>query len=84
MVRLNDPYISRLHCELIFRRGILELRDNQSKGGTRLNGLRINQAIVLPRDAIKIGQTRLRIECRPSLVQPVRRIVEYLGVLIDS
>ena len=71
VVVLSDPYVSRLHCELIYQEGKLELRDNGSTGGTRLNGLQVNRAIILPDDILKVGRTKLRIDCQLSLLQPV-------------
>lgn len=55
---INDPYASRLHCELIVHdNGLYELIDHSSYG-TYVNGQKIAQKVVInPGDVIKAGNS---------------------------
>jgi len=64
-VRLDDPYISRCHCEIEEKEGVLVVRDLGSKNGTYVNGFRITEALLMPGYKLSMGQTRFLVcyEC---------------------
>jgi adenylate cyclase len=59
-VVLNDPLISRLHCQILLGMGGITLRDLGSTNGTFLNGVRMTESPLRNQDVISVGGTRLR------------------------
>lgn len=62
-VVLNDSFCSQEHAWIMRRDGQWWLEDRGSSNGTRLNGERITEAVVLSSgDVIGIGRLELRVE----------------------
>ena len=61
-VRVKDQWVSRRHCQLDLRDGVLVVRDLGSKHGTWVNHRRVEEATVLPGDELNIGVTTLRAD----------------------
>ena len=61
-VQLDDEKISGRHCRFFLKRDRLELTDMDSKNGTYLNGIRIEQSEVFIGDEVKIGDTVISLE----------------------
>lgn len=61
-IQLQDEKISGNHCHLFLKRDKLELTDGNSKNGTYLNGIRIEQSEVFIGDQIRVGDTLITIE----------------------
>ncbi len=62
-LRLDDPFVSRLHAELRLAEGGPRLFDLGSGNGTFLNGLRVGtEAGLEPGDRIRLGNTILELE----------------------
>ncbi len=61
-VQLDDEKISGRHCRFFLKRDRLELTDIDSKNGTYLNGIRIEQSEVFIGDEVKIGDTVISLE----------------------
>jgi hypothetical protein len=60
--RLTDPHVSRLHCRIEAKGDDVVITDNDSAGGTYINGRRISGPhIVRPGDTISVGQTELQL-----------------------
>lgn len=59
--KIPDEHISSSHCKISLRPPKLELIDLESKNGTYLNGLRVEQADIFLGDEIKIGETKITI-----------------------
>jgi pSer/pThr/pTyr-binding forkhead associated (FHA) protein len=60
---LGDAEVSRRHARLEVQRGIVFLRDLESRNGTFLNGHRVRTPIeVCEGDEIDVGTTRLVVE----------------------
>jgi len=59
---LKDPQVSRRHAELQLRADGVFVRDLDSKNGTFVDDVRIEQAVVPPGSALLIGGTELRLE----------------------
>ena len=54
-VRLDDCWISRVHCEISEIDGTLVVRDLDSRNGTAVNGQYIKEAHLLPGDRLSVG-----------------------------
>jgi pSer/pThr/pTyr-binding forkhead associated (FHA) protein len=60
-INVNDPNISRRHCEVAMRDGVCTVRDLKSRNGTYVNGEKIDTYNVNGGDVIKIGSTAIFI-----------------------
>jgi serine/threonine protein kinase len=60
--RLNDPHISRVHCKVETEGGEVVVSDNESAGGTFVNGKKITRQVLKPGDVIRVGETQLRLQ----------------------
>ena len=61
-VCLRFPNISGVHCELSFRGGYWHVRDLNSTNGIKINGARIQEHFLKPRDELTIGKRPYLIE----------------------
>ena len=61
-VRLRDPWVSRLHCEINQINGRLVILDLESSHGTLVNGCRVRFAHVVTGGTLRLGRTRLVVE----------------------
>jgi serine/threonine protein kinase len=59
--RLDDPGVSRVHCEVELEDGQVLVTDLDSAGGTFINGQRITEQTLRPGDVLQIGETRMRL-----------------------
>ncbi len=55
-VRLDDPTVSRFHCELTLSEGEVVLRDLGSRNGTRVDGVRVVEALLEDGARISVGK----------------------------
>ena len=58
-VRVADSWVSRRHCRLEERHGVLVVKDLGSRHGTWLNDQRVEEAELHPGDRLSIGLTVL-------------------------
>ena len=75
-VRLDDPYVSRCHCQIEEMEGVLVVRDLGSKNGTYVNGCLITEALLMPGHELSMGETRFLV-CYESDVATSRACTEY-------
>ena len=61
-VVLEDVNVSRFHAEVVATGNLLELRDLDSRCGTRLNGRPVKRAVIQTGGEIGIGPYRLRFD----------------------
>lgn len=59
--RLEDPGVSRVHCEIELEDGQVLVTDLDSAGGTFVNGQRISEQVLRPGDVLRIGDTQMRL-----------------------
>lgn len=59
---ISDAKISGVHCQIIFKYDRMEIVDLNSKNGTYLNGIRIDQSEVFIGDEILIGETLITLD----------------------
>ncbi len=70
-ILLDDDQVSRRHALIRVDNGTVELSDLRSANGTEVNGERITSTVKLGHgDAIKVGNTTLRIELPSSMRGP--------------
>jgi transcriptional regulator with PAS, ATPase and Fis domain len=60
-LRLSDPTVSREHLRLFLTPSGLEMRDEGSKNGTWIGGLRIRSTLVTASTALRIGTTSMSL-----------------------
>src|SRR3954447_16570600 len=61
-LRIKSSQVSRKHCELFEKKGILLVKDLGSSNGTYVNGKRIqDQRVLEPGDELTIGQVKLKV-----------------------
>jgi len=56
---INDPFVSRIHCEVATEEGLYILRDLGSINGTRVAGIRIREVQLPQNERISIGGSEL-------------------------
>lgn len=62
-VRINSSLVSRKHCEVFEKKGLLLVKDLGSSNGTFVNGKRIaDQQVLEIGDELSVGPIRFRIE----------------------
>ncbi|MGA2621770.1 MAG: FHA domain-containing protein [Thermoguttaceae bacterium] len=69
-VRLDDHWVSRVHCELSDLDGTLVVRDLGSKHGTYVNGQKATQAPLLPGDRLTVGLSSFEVQCEQRRTKP--------------
>ena len=65
-LRLNHKSVSKMHCLIVKTDGLLLLRDLGSTNGTRVNGLRVRRAVLLPNDNLSIARFKFRVFLGPD------------------
>src|SRR3954468_10830347 len=61
-LRIKSSQVSRKHCELFEKKGLLLVKDLGSSNGTLVNGKRIKgQQVLEPGDELTIGPVQLRV-----------------------
>jgi pSer/pThr/pTyr-binding forkhead associated (FHA) protein len=67
--------VSRRHCQLIQNNESIKVRDLESRGGTFLNGRRVDEATLKPGDYIRIGPLTflLQIDGEPEKIIPPKQ-----------
>jgi transcriptional regulator with PAS, ATPase and Fis domain len=61
-LRLADPTVSRVHCELRVRSGTIVVRDCGSTNGTFVESVRLREGEVRPGALVRVGSSTFRIE----------------------
>jgi pSer/pThr/pTyr-binding forkhead associated (FHA) protein len=81
-VRLDDPSVSRFHCQIDQINGTLWVRDLGSSCGIFVNGFHIPQSHLMPGDRLTIGTLSFRVDYArvkrgaPAAVKPQAEAVE--------
>ncbi len=63
---LTDPHVSRRHCEVTVKGGIVTVTDCESRGGTFVNGRQVKTAVLKPGDVLRLGETELKFELQTA------------------
>ena len=59
--KIKDQLMSGEHCKITLTPGKLEITDLESKNGTYLNGLRVDQSQMFLGDEVKVGGSKITI-----------------------
>jgi serine/threonine protein kinase len=60
--RLSDPRTSRAHCQVLLEGDQATVIDNESTGGTLVNGTKVERQLLKLGDVIQVGDTQLRLQ----------------------
>jgi two-component system response regulator GlrR len=83
-VRISDPTVSQLHCELVVEAGQVRIRDLGSRNGTVVNGVRVLDAEV-PGDAVlTLGRTEIKFDLGVRHVTVPLYAGDSFGVLVGA
>jgi hypothetical protein len=63
-VIVDDPMVSRHHCQLKLQHGAYSFTDLGSRNGSTVNGQPVSQIALGPGDVIDIGDTRIEFQVR--------------------
>jgi adenylate cyclase len=58
---MRFPNVSGVHCEFLYRNGYWYVRDLNSTNGVKVNGLRVQEKLLHPKDEVSIGKRRYTI-----------------------
>jgi transcriptional regulator with PAS, ATPase and Fis domain len=83
-LKVRDPTVSRIHCELSVLRGGVRVMDAGSTNGTWLEGSRVRDADLTPGAIFRIGATAIRIQSGDELVEMPISDRAKLGDLVGS
>jgi transcriptional regulator with GAF, ATPase, and Fis domain len=61
---LGDDTVSRHHCELVRTGDGIQVKDLESTNGTKIDGTRVQEAIISPGSVLKVGE--IEIAFRPA------------------
>jgi hypothetical protein len=70
---LDDPRVSRQHCQIRFRFGQFVLYDLGSRGGTFVNDERVSECVLKPGDVIALGASKLVYVVEDSTTEGLSR-----------
>jgi len=80
-LRLEDPAVSRRHCELVVDAEGVRLSDLASRGGPRANGLVVDAVRLEPGARIEVGESVLELTpVETELPAPAHDADEYEGL----
>jgi two-component system, NtrC family, response regulator GlrR len=68
-VVLDDPTVSRFHCEILLDDGAARVRDLDSRNGTFVDGTRIGEAWLRDGAELRLGRTGLRARLEAERVE---------------
>jgi two-component system, NtrC family, response regulator GlrR len=83
-VVLDDPTVSRFHCELTGVGAGVRVRDLESKNGCSLDGMQIGDAVARHGSLLRLGRTVLRIERLHAIEQRPLSTAASFGALVGS
>ncbi len=79
-IQLRSRAVSKLHAVLVNSGGVLMIRDLGSTNGTRVNGQKVRQGILLPGDKVALADIKFRVELAAGEPeQPELQKTEYMG-----
>ncbi len=83
-IKVADPEVSAVHCELrAVNEGVL-VRDLGSTNGTFVGGLRVREGVITTRSEILVGQTRIVVEPTTDKQRVDVGFADRFGELVGS
>jgi DNA-binding NtrC family response regulator len=83
-LQIDDPEVSRRHLAVELTESGLLVRDLESKNGTRVEGVRITEAVLDGGERIELGSTLLRVEASDSATTPELSTASAFGRVVGS
>jgi transcriptional regulator with PAS, ATPase and Fis domain len=83
-VSLSDPTVSRHHCDLTLRDGLVRVTDHRSSNGTFHESARVHDIEVPPGTLLRVGQTTLRLTTSDERFDVPLSASESFGALIGK
>ena len=82
---LSDTTVSRHHLTIRVTDGAIRLRDEGSRNGTLVDGMRVVEVFARPDSSIVLGQTTLRLALTADVVElPLSERSQFGGLLGES
>ena len=86
-IQLDDPSVSRRHCQVLVDGDSATIEDTGSSWGTKVNGESVTQCELKPGDTIVVGESELRFETIISpeaitMAKPVRPGVRGMETML--
>ncbi len=81
---LDDPTVSRFHCELVVAGDRIRVRDLGSRNSTVIGEVAINDATVADRATITLGHSIVRVAIEPTVTEVAQSARTQLGPLIGA
>lgn len=75
---LDDDRCSSNHCRILLKKNALEISDLNSKNGTFLNGIRIEQTELFVGDEVRIGESIISIH-EQGLDEEAKQVLSFPG-----
>jgi DNA-binding NtrC family response regulator len=66
---IDDPTVSRFHCEIVIDDDRVRVRDQHSRNGTILDGVVVIEAVLRAGSLLRLGKTVIRFELEPEMNQ---------------
>ncbi len=81
-IRIDDRYVSERHCTFFLDKGICFIKDNLSRNGTYVNGIKTMEAEIKNGSVIRVGKTELIFRTEgDSLNLAIDDKNEFCGIL---
>ena len=75
-IRIDDPYVSKVHAMLQVYRNAIVLFDLNSTNGTTVNSIEVQKRLMRSDDVISLGRHRLKIENAPPVSEEVNQQID--------
>jgi two-component system, NtrC family, response regulator GlrR len=81
---IDDPTVSRFHCELAVAGDRIRVRDLGSRNGTLVGEASIQEATIADRATLVLGHTKVRVAISPAVTEVAQSARTQLGPLIGA
>jgi DNA-binding NtrC family response regulator len=79
---LQDPTVSRFHCELVVQGAGVDVNDLGSRNGTLVNGVSVIAAHIAPGAALTLGRSRVHFDAADNVVRVPVSTRHRFGLLV--
>jgi len=76
LYHLSDPRVSRAHCQVLLENDRVTILDNDSRGGTLVNGKPVTRQVLKLGDVVQLGDTQLRLQMGDFALEDALRVVD--------
>ena len=79
---IDDPTVSRFHCELVVDGGRVRVRDVGSRNGTFVDGVEVRDACVRDGGRLRLGRSVVHVELGSPTAAPPAPARDRFGVMV--